>query len=69
MKLLLRVRAFERAEIIRTLEEHDWNYTRAAKILVVNRTDFYKKLRKYGITRPASHPCANRGNWSSINEH
>ncbi len=41
----------EIAHIRRTLEEEEWNISRAAKVLEVDRTTLHKKIRKYGLSR------------------
>jgi two-component system, NtrC family, nitrogen regulation response regulator NtrX len=41
----------ERAYILGTLEETDWNISRAAVQLGVERTNLHKKMRSYGIKR------------------
>jgi len=43
---------YEKAMIIRALEEHDWNQTRAAKALGISRDNLRYRLRKYGVKRP-----------------
>jgi DNA-binding NtrC family response regulator len=44
----------ERASIIRVLEEHAGNQTRAAKQLGISRTTLVNKIRLYRIARPRS---------------
>ena len=41
----------EREYILRTLREHDWNISRAAGVLGVERTNLHKKIRALGVTR------------------
>jgi DNA-binding NtrC family response regulator len=41
----------ERDHIVLTLGEHDWNVSRAAAALGVERTNLHKKIRAYGIRR------------------
>jgi two-component system nitrogen regulation response regulator NtrX len=41
----------ERQHIVDTLVEHDWNVSRAAVGLGVERTNLHKKIRAYGIQR------------------
>ena len=43
---------YEKAMIIRSLEENDWNQTQAAKALSITRDNLRYRLRKYGIERP-----------------
>jgi len=44
---------YEKAMIVRALEEHDWNQTRAAQALGISRDNLRYRLRKYRIERPA----------------
>jgi len=41
----------EQSYMIRTLEECEWNISRAAVQLGVERTNLHKKMRGYGIKR------------------
>lgn len=41
----------ERAHIERVLEEMSWNLSRTARVLDIDRTTLYNKLRKYGLQR------------------
>ncbi|HXE75768.1 MAG TPA: sigma-54 dependent transcriptional regulator, partial [Candidatus Xenobia bacterium] len=41
----------ERAHIARVLEETGWNLSRTARILDIDRTTLYHKLRRYGLKR------------------
>lgn len=41
----------ERAYILDTLRDLDWNITRAAVVLGIERTNLHKKIRGYGIQR------------------
>jgi DNA-binding NtrC family response regulator len=43
--------AAERAYILQTLVDTDWNISRAAVSLSVERTNLHKKIRAYGIKR------------------
>jgi DNA-binding NtrC family response regulator len=43
--------AAERAYIVKTLTDTDWNISKAAVTLSVERTNLHKKIRAYGITR------------------
>ena len=43
--------AMERAYIVDTLRELEWNISRAAIVLGVERTNLHKKIRAYGIKR------------------
>ncbi len=42
----------EREMIQRVLEEHRWHISKVAKILGLERSHLYKKMKKFGITRP-----------------
>jgi two-component system response regulator HydG len=42
----------ERAHILRTLESVNWNQTRAAEILKIDRVTLHHKLKRYGWSRP-----------------
>jgi DNA-binding NtrC family response regulator len=41
----------ERAHILRVLEACDWNQTRAAKVLQIDRVTLYNKIKKYGFKK------------------
>jgi two-component system, NtrC family, response regulator HydG len=45
----------EKIHIGRILEECNWNMSRAARILQVDRGTLYHKIRRYGYTRPHGH--------------
>ena len=42
----------EKAHILHVLEECNWNQTRAAEILDIDRVTLHHKLKKYGWARP-----------------
>jgi two-component system nitrogen regulation response regulator NtrX len=44
--------AFERGYILGELRAHDWNMTRTADKLGIERSHLYRKLKTYGITPP-----------------
>jgi len=44
----------ERAHILRVLESCDWNQTRAAKVLQIDRVTLYNKIKKYGFKKVSS---------------
>jgi two-component system nitrogen regulation response regulator NtrX len=46
--------AFERAYILTELRALDWNMTRTAQKLGIERSHLYRKLKMYGITPPKS---------------
>ena len=41
----------ERAHILRVLEGCEWNQTRAAKMLEIDRVTLYNKIKKYGFRK------------------
>jgi len=41
----------ERAHILHVLETCDWNQTRAAKVLKIDRVTLYNKIKKYGFRK------------------
>ena len=43
---------FERAYIVAELKVHDWNMTRTAERLGIERSHLYRKLKAYGIVPP-----------------
>ena len=43
---------FERAYILAELRAHDWNMTRTADRLGIERSHLYRKIKTYGITPP-----------------
>jgi transcriptional regulator of acetoin/glycerol metabolism len=45
----------ERAALLRTLEQHDWNVSHSARALGISRNTLYRKFRKHGITPPTHH--------------
>jgi two-component system nitrogen regulation response regulator NtrX len=44
--------AFERAFILSELRANEWNMTRTAERLGIERSHLYRKLKAYGITAP-----------------
>jgi Nif-specific regulatory protein len=42
----------EQAHILATLEYTDWNKTRAAEILAIERSTLDRRLKRYGVSRP-----------------
>ncbi len=44
----------ERRIIRAALEANDWNRQKTAAVLNINRTTLYKKMKRYGLTRPRS---------------
>ena len=41
----------ERAHIIKTLEACDWNQTKAAKVLDIDRVTLYNRIKRYGFKK------------------
>ena len=52
--------AFERAYILGELRAHEWNMTRTAEKLGIERSHLYRKLKTYGIARPSPSVGADR---------
>jgi two-component system, NtrC family, nitrogen regulation response regulator NtrX len=46
--------AYEREFVLRKLEEHQWNMTRAAEALGLERSHLYRKMKSLGISTPVS---------------
>jgi two-component system nitrogen regulation response regulator NtrX len=44
----------ERSFLIARLREHDWNVTETAKALQMPRSNLYKKIERYGLSRESS---------------
>jgi DNA-binding NtrC family response regulator len=42
----------EKAHIISTLEQNNWNISRSAEILQIDRVTLYNKIEKYGLKKP-----------------
>lgn len=42
----------EKQHILRVLEHHDWNISRSARALQVDRATLYNKIKKYGLKAP-----------------
>jgi DNA-binding NtrC family response regulator len=49
-----RLEDVEKAHIERVLAETRWNLSKTARILDIDRTTLYNKIRKYGLREPAS---------------
>src|SRR6185312_3149727 len=41
----------ERAFLLAKLREHDWNVSETARLLDMPRSNLYKKIERYGLTR------------------
>ena len=50
--LYSRLQDTERELILKTLEENRWQITKVARILGLESSHLYKKMKHYGITRP-----------------
>jgi two-component system, NtrC family, nitrogen regulation response regulator NtrX len=50
--LYSRLEDTERELILKTLEENRWHISKVARILGLERSHLYKKMKQYGITRP-----------------
>jgi two-component system nitrogen regulation response regulator NtrX len=46
--------AAERSFLVAKLKEHDWNVSETARTLDMPRSNLYKKIERYGLTREAS---------------
>ena len=42
----------ERSYILMKLQENDWNISRTAELLGIERTNLHKKMKNYNIQRP-----------------
>ncbi len=49
------LKGMERTHIAEVLNETDWNVSRAAAVLEIDRGTLYAKIRKYELERPAPH--------------
>jgi len=41
---------FEKEYLTRKLEEHDWNVSKTAESIEVERSNLHRKMKAYGIT-------------------
>jgi two-component system, NtrC family, nitrogen regulation response regulator NtrX len=48
-------RSAERAFLLAKLREYDWNVSETARLLEMPRSNLYKKIERYGLTREATH--------------
>ena len=46
---LLSLQEAERQAVVHALEASEWNITKAAQVLNINRVTLYRKLRKYNL--------------------
>jgi DNA-binding NtrC family response regulator len=50
-----RLEDVEKAHIERMLAETNWNLSKTARILDIDRTTLYNKIRRYGLKEPSAH--------------
>src|SRR5438309_10058408 len=53
--------AAERAYLLAKLQENDWNVSETARTLEMPRSNLYKKIERYGLTREAYGRGSRRG--------
>jgi DNA-binding NtrC family response regulator len=46
------LKSIERSHIEKILQETEWNITRAAEVLEIDRVTLYNKIKKYGLKKP-----------------
>ncbi len=46
------ISSMEKAHIAKVLEKHNWNITRSAEALGIDRVTLYSKISKYGLKKP-----------------
>jgi transcriptional regulator with PAS, ATPase and Fis domain len=46
-------RTVEGPQILKALDKTDWNKAKAARLLGIDRSTLYRKIHKYGLSRPA----------------
>jgi len=44
----------ERAHILKVLESCDWNQSKAARLLKIDRVTLYNKIKKYGFKKASA---------------
>jgi DNA-binding NtrC family response regulator len=44
--------AMERTHIEKVLDEQNWNITRSAEVLKIDRATLYNKIQKFGLKKP-----------------
>jgi transcriptional regulator of acetoin/glycerol metabolism len=44
--------AMEKAHVQSVLEQNNWNISRSAEILDIDRVTLYNKINKYGLRKP-----------------
>ncbi len=55
------IEMLEQSHILATLEHTEWNKTRAAQILGIERSTLDRKLKRYNVSRPAESRAADPG--------
>ena len=48
----------EKAHISRMLKENEWNISKTAAALGIDRSTLYGKIKRYDIKKPANNPAA-----------
>jgi transcriptional regulator of acetoin/glycerol metabolism len=43
----------EKEHLVRILKQNQWNISKSARILEIDRTTLYSKIKRYGIPKPA----------------
>lgn len=51
-KIQDKLEVVEREHVLRTLERHGWNITKASEVLGIARKTLYRKLERWGVWRP-----------------
>jgi two-component system response regulator AtoC len=51
-KAAISLREVEKKHIMRVLDETDWNVTRSANLLEIDRATLYNKIKNYSLSRP-----------------
>jgi transcriptional regulator of acetoin/glycerol metabolism len=49
---LASLKDMEKVHIAKVLESLDWNISRAAEVLEIDRVTLYNKIKKYGLREP-----------------
>ena len=44
--------SMEKVHIVNVLEQNNWNISRSAEILQIDRVTLYNKIQKYGLKKP-----------------
>ncbi len=47
------LKAIEKEHLLRILDKSEWNISKSAKILEIDRSTLYSKIKRYGISKPA----------------